>query len=200
MVSPLRRGTCRFGVVATTPMRGDPRPGGDRDIAPDRPRAGYDADVVPGSRLDHRPRSCPRHRTRATARRACSAAFSALRPKRRTWAIWWPRRRCCASPRRADICARARSSCMRFIFLLPFGWLFIRCVGTFLSARPDRSRGRLVLAGSATRPLAGNHHSLEEELTAPDSPGLATLEGAVEAERPDRAVHAQRLGKLHVGG
>ncbi len=33
---------------------------------------------------------------------------------------WRPRRSCCASPRRADICARARSSCMRlFIMLAP---------------------------------------------------------------------------------
>ena len=44
-----------------------------------------------------------------------------------------------------------------------------------------RLRGDLVLAGTAARTLAGDHHSLEEELTAPDTPGLAALECSVEA-------------------
>ena len=62
------------------------------------------------------------------------------------------------------------------------------------------SGGGLVLAGAATRTLARDHHALEEELASPDAPGLTAFECAVEAQRPDRAVLAQRLGELHVAG
>src|SRR5687767_1226423 len=90
---------------------------------------------------------------------------------------------------------------MRFMVLLQFvkrfmgGWDRLSSTGT-----TDGSRGCLVLAGSATRPLAGDHHSLEEELTTPDAPGLAPFECSVEAQGPDRAVLAEGLGELHVGG
>src|ERR1700712_2695380 len=63
-----------------------------------------------------------------------------------------------------------------------------------------RGDGRLVLAWTASRALAGDHHSLEEQLTAPDAPGLTPLEGCGQALDPDRAVLAQRLGELHVAG
>src|SRR4051812_17517709 len=62
------------------------------------------------------------------------------------------------------------------------------------------SGGDLVLAGTTAGPLARDHHALEEELAAPDTPGLTALEGAVETQGPDRAVQAQGLGELHVDG
>jgi hypothetical protein len=144
---------------------------------------------------------------RARARRACRAACSALRLSRRTAACWRPRRSCCASPRRACICARARSSCIKLLIisLFPFWWVLIKEVtfvvdkGPSCEAGPPGSGGLLVLAGTPTRTLAGNHHSLEEELSAPDSPGLPPLQCSGEAEIPDRAVLAQRLGELDVG-
>src|SRR4051812_14560213 len=57
-----------------------------------------------------------------------------------------------------------------------------------------------VLAWPSSRALAGDHHSGEEQLTAPDAPRLAPLEGARQALGPDRAVLAQRLRELHVAG
>src|SRR6478735_6392114 len=60
------------------------------------------------------------HSARARASRACSAACSARRESRRASATWCARRWACASPRRADNCARARSSCIKFIFVLRF--------------------------------------------------------------------------------
>src|SRR5690349_2258560 len=59
-------------------------------------------------------------------------------------------------------------------------------------------RGHLVLAGTTTRTLAGDDDALDEELSTPHAPRLATLEGPVQAERADRAVDAQGLGVLHV--
>src|SRR3954468_24533010 len=59
-------------------------------------------------------------------------------------------------------------------------------------------RGDLVLAGTATRTLAGHDDALDEELSAPHTPRLATLEGAVEAECADRAVDTESLRELHV--
>src|SRR3990170_2607833 len=57
-----------------------------------------------------------------------------------------------------------------------------------------------VLAGPSSRALAGDHHSREEQLTAPDTPRLAPLAGARQALGPDRTVLAQRLRELHVAG
>ena len=58
----------------------------------------------------------------------------------------------------------------------------------------------LGLAGPASRPLARDHHALEEELAAPDAPRLTPFEGSVEAQGLHRAVLAQGLGVLHVRG
>jgi len=60
-------------------------------------------------------------------------------------------------------------------------------------------RGLLVLAGTAAWPLAGDHRSLEEQLSAPDAPWLTSFESTVEAEVSHRAVPAQGLGELDVG-
>src|SRR4051812_39513566 len=59
-------------------------------------------------------------------------------------------------------------------------------------------RGQLVLAGAATRALAGDDDSLDEELSTPHAPWLAALESTNEAERAHRAVDAQGLGVLHI--
>src|SRR5215218_2017814 len=85
-----------------------------------------------------------------------------------------------------------------------------RCCGADRSGRGWRRRGRppgrwgssrgdLALAGTPTRALARDHDALHEELTAPDAPRLAALEGAVEAGVTHGAVGAQSLGVLHVG-
>src|SRR3954452_16276657 len=47
--------------------------------------------------------------------------------------------------------------------------------------------GGLVLPGPAAGPLARDHHALQEQLAAPDSPGLAPLESTVEAQGLDGA-------------
>jgi hypothetical protein len=60
------------------------------------------------------------------------------------------------------------------------------------------SRGDLLLARPSTGALAGDHHSLQEQLPTPDTPGLPSLQGAGEALGPDRAVQAQLLCDLHV--
>src|SRR3954453_20774593 len=217
---------------------------------------------------------------RASARRACWAARSARRESRRAIASWCPRRSSCASPRRADICARARSSFIRFILVLRFwksvmsrGFLVVsagtsydvtacgrarggpggrpaprdatcagrgRAGGRGEVARPPpdargaatergslirtwhsplsflrllagrcccaagpaacccRSGGPLVLAGPAAGPLAGDPHSLQEQLATPDTPGFTPLEGPGEALGASRAVQAERLGNLDV--
>ena len=57
-----------------------------------------------------------------------------------------------------------------------------------------------VLAGPASRTLAGDHRSGEEQLTAPDPPRLAPFEGPRQALGPDRTVQAQGLGQLDVAG
>src|ERR671932_436985 len=75
-------------------------------------------------------RSRRTQRERASARRASRAARSARRERRRAIASWCPRRSSCASPRRAAICARARSSCMRFILVLRFRLVFMEVVGS----------------------------------------------------------------------
>jgi hypothetical protein len=87
---------------------------------------------------------------------------------------------------------------MRFMVVLRFGFVFMDA--GLLSGTGGRLRGDLVLAGSAAGTLAGDHHSLEEELTAPDAPGLPALECSVEAQCLDRAALAEELGVLHVGG
>jgi hypothetical protein len=76
---------------------------------------------------------------RARARRACAAARSARRDSRRAIASCRPRRMSCASPRRADICARARSSFIKFIFLLRFVSSFMSSGVPFLRAGADGS-------------------------------------------------------------
>src|SRR6266700_469966 len=59
--------------------------------------------------------------------------------------------------------------------------------------------GDVGLAGTAPRPLAGDDDALDEELAAPDAPGLLALESALEAGLTDGAVGAHRLGELDVG-
>jgi len=88
---------------------------------------------------------------------------------------------------------------MRFISVLRIVFVFMDVFreGVELTWR---SGSDLVLAGSATWALAGDHHSLKEQLTAPDAPGLTPLECAGEAECLDRALLAQSLGVLHVAG
>jgi hypothetical protein len=76
-----------------------------------------------------------------------------------------------------------------------------RCVlGDVTRAGLGRGDRGLVLAGPATRALAGDHHSVEEQLTAPDAPRLTPLEGSGETLGPDRAVPAQGLRELDVAG
>ncbi|CUR60437.1 hypothetical protein NOCA1210107 [metagenome] len=60
--------------------------------------------------------------------------------------------------------------------------------------------GLVGLAGPASRPLARDHHALEEELASPDAPRLTPFEGSVEAQRLHGAVGAENLGVLHVRG
>jgi hypothetical protein len=60
------------------------------------------------------------------------------------------------------------------------------------------SGGDLVLPGSAARALAGDDHSLEEQLSTPHAPRLTPLDGARQAFLADRAGAAQRLGELDV--
>jgi len=60
------------------------------------------------------------------------------------------------------------------------------------------SGGHLRLAGAATRPLAGHDDTRDEQLAAPDAPGLPALQRTGEAGQPDGAVRAQRLGVLDV--
>jgi hypothetical protein len=92
---------------------------------------------------------------------------------------------------------------MRFISLLRFGFVFMGVfregVELTLGSGSD-SAVNWVLAGSTSGPLAGDHYSLEEELTTPDAPGLTPFECAGEAKSLDRAFLAQGLGVLHVAG
>ena len=66
------------------------------------------------------------------------------------------------------------------------------------AARRTRSGSNLGLARTAARPLARHDDALDEELAAPDTPRLPTLEGAGEAGGADGAVGAQGLGVLDV--
>jgi len=50
-----------------------------------------------------------------------------------------------------------------------------------------------VLARAATRPLCGNNHALDEQLAAPDTPGLAAVLGTREAGLADRTGLAEGL-------
>src|SRR5919112_553430 len=60
-----------------------------------------------------------------------------------------------------------------------------------------RGSGRhLVLARPAARALAGDDHSLEEQLATPHAPRLAAFDGTRQALGADRAGPAQRLGEL----
>src|SRR5262249_6922514 len=64
-----------------------------------------------------------------------------------------------------------------------------------------RSCGHLavVLAGTPPRTLAGDDLPAFEDLPAPDSPGLATLEGAGEAGESGPALPAVLLGLFQIG-
>src|SRR5690606_34493172 len=57
-----------------------------------------------------------------------------------------------------------------------------------------------VLARAAARPLARHDHTADEQLAAPDAPGLLALQRAGEALLAERALQAQGLGELDVGG
>src|SRR5690606_9952386 len=66
-------------------------------------------------------------------------------------------------------------------------------------ARAGQAAGRgdvLRLARPATTPLAGHHDTVDEDLAAPDAPGLVALEGAGEAALDEGAGAAERLGLL----
>src|SRR4051794_13596294 len=58
---------------------------------------------------------------------------------------------------------------------------------------------RHLLARTASRSLAGDHDATFEDLAAPDTPWLATVEGAGQARRPHGAVGAEALGELQLG-
>jgi hypothetical protein len=54
------------------------------------------------------------------------------------------------------------------------------------------------LAGPAPRSLARHDRAPQEELAAPDAPGLPPLQRSGEAGGPRRALPAQSLGRLHL--
>src|SRR3954454_8811494 len=58
---------------------------------------------------------------------------------------------------------------------------------------------RHLLAGTASRSLAGDHDAAFEDLAAPDTPRLAAVEGAGQARRPHGAVGAEALRELQLG-
>ena len=88
------------------------------------------------------------------------------------------------SQARGHLCAR-EFFCMRFMAVFRSGWSSRVC---FLRVRGLRGRWRsravvlLVLPGPAPRTLPRDHDALEEQLAAPDTPGLTTLECPVEAQ------------------
>jgi hypothetical protein len=91
------------------------------------------------------------------------------------------------------IWARASCSFIVCMSLLRFFSVFINgllCFGLL-------SRG-LGLPRPAARPLAGDDHSLDDQLAPPDAPRLAPRDGALQALGADRAGPAERLGELHV--
>jgi hypothetical protein len=77
---------------------------------------------------------------------------------------------------------------LRFVWVSVFVWVFISAI----------SGSDLALAGPATGALAGDDHSLQEQLSSPHPPRLAALDGAGEALGADRAGAAERLGELDV--
>src|SRR3954466_2690883 len=58
---------------------------------------------------------------------------------------------------------------------------------------------RHLLARTASRALARDHDAAFEDLPAPDTPGLAAVEGAGQARRPHGAVGAEALRELQLG-
>src|SRR5690625_3782970 len=63
-----------------------------------------------------------------------------------------------------------------------------------------RSGCDLGLSGTTARTLAGDHDSGDEQLSTPDTAGLATLLGSGEAFLDDRAALAPLLSQFHVRG
>ena len=59
--------------------------------------------------------------------------------------------------------------------------------------------GDVLLARTATGPLARNHRATLEDLAAPDAPRLGPLDRAGQALDAQRAVPAERLGQLQLG-
>src|SRR6516164_3387297 len=70
------------------------------------------------------------------------------------------------------------------------------------AGRPIKRRrtGLRVLARTSTRALTRDHSAPLEDLAAPHTPRLFTLQCSIEALAPDRAVGAQLLGTFQVGG
>ena len=64
--------------------------------------------------------------------------------------------------------------------------------------RTSRSRGDVGLPRTSPWPLAGHYHTPQEQLAAPDAPGLGALERAGQAVSLPRAPTAQCLRVLHV--
>ena len=58
------------------------------------------------------------------------------------------------------------------------------------------SRGSRLLTGTSAASLVRDHGAIEEQLPSPDTPGLATLEGAGEALIPQGTEAAQGLGDI----
>ena len=59
--------------------------------------------------------------------------------------------------------------------------------------------GDVLLARTATGPLARNDRATLEDLATPDAPGLGPLDRTGQALDPQRAVPAERLGQLELG-
>src|SRR5260221_13129960 len=81
----------------------------------------------------------------------------------------------------------------------------LRRVAAGLRARghpvlPSRSGSHVVLSRPAAPALAGNDLAADEQLSSPHAPRLPALDRTGQARGPDRAVAAQRLGKLNVVG
>src|ERR671914_259320 len=93
-------------------------------------------------------------------------------------------------------------ACPELIGAAPLGAPLARSCGDRAFGRLGRRAGvgRGVLPRPAARPLPRNDHTAHEQFAAPNAPRLPTLERAGQASTPDRAVDAQRLGELDVGG
>ena len=59
--------------------------------------------------------------------------------------------------------------------------------------------GEVGLAWPTAGPLAGDDHTVVEDLAAPYAPGLGPVEGSGEALHPDRAVDTQGLREFEFG-